>query len=300
MTQIITAISKKYVLLASDRRLTFITGPKKGEMKDDDTCKLVSLCHMSGIGYTGLAEIEGKATHEWIAAILAAERCSDPVCASRILGERARVALSGIDPTLRRQAFVLAGWYYIKGLSGLRPHWCVVSNMIDASGKSLSTVSESFGTFVHGLNDNEDIALSVIGQPLTLERGQLLERNLRKIVTREISAKEALRLLVDEVIHTSTKSNTVGRNILALCIPGAAAENHIATGKSILLATQPGDEGAPSFCYYNPTYNELKQLGPTTTCGGIAVTDVTTENDPSRQYQSASLRILALPNQREE
>lgn len=60
---------------------------------DDDTCKLVSLCNMSGIGYTGLAQIDGIPTHEWIAKTLASEQCSEPATACRLLAERARAAL---------------------------------------------------------------------------------------------------------------------------------------------------------------------------------------------------------------
>jgi len=73
MTQIIAAITQDYVLLVVDRKLTFLEGHKRGQCKDDDTCKLVSLCNMSGIGYTGLAEIDGIPTHEWIATTLASK-----------------------------------------------------------------------------------------------------------------------------------------------------------------------------------------------------------------------------------
>ena len=55
MTQIISVITKDYVLLASDRRLTIGEGPRQGQLVDDDTCKLISLCNTCGIGYSGLA-----------------------------------------------------------------------------------------------------------------------------------------------------------------------------------------------------------------------------------------------------
>jgi hypothetical protein len=62
----------------------------------------------------------------------------------------------------------------------------------------------------------------------------------------------------------------------------------------VLIATQPNEDAA-SFCYYDPTYSELQQFGPTITCGGLATTDVKTENDESQNRQSSQVRILALP-----
>src|SRR6266436_6449948 len=124
MTQVIAVITQKYVLLVADRRLTFLEGPMRGQLTDDDTCKLVSLCNMTGIGYTGLAQIDGIPTHEWIAKTLASEQCSDPGLASRLLAERASSALLSVPLNLRRQTFVIAGWGYFKNWTGLRSHLC--------------------------------------------------------------------------------------------------------------------------------------------------------------------------------
>ena len=111
-----------------------------------------------------------------------------------------------------------------------------------------------------------------------------------------MSPKAALRLLVDEVIHTSGQRHTVGKKVLALCIPRHAVQSGIETGRSAMIATQPNEHGA-SFCYFDPTYSELQQFGPAVTCAGRAVTDVTTEDNPLTGYQSSSLRILALPKE---
>jgi hypothetical protein len=134
MTQIIAAITHDYVLLASDRRLTIGEGPKTGESVDEDTCKLVCLCGAAGIGYTGLARIEGIPTHEWIAKNLAEGSCCDPANAERITLERATSAFSKI----RRwpQSFLMAGWAPFEKLSGLRPHLGLITNMIDGSMRS--------------------------------------------------------------------------------------------------------------------------------------------------------------------
>lgn len=76
MTQILTAMTNEYVLLATDRRLTYASGPKKGELFDDDECKLVNFCNYAGVAYSGLARIAGKPTYEWIGSVLADANCS--------------------------------------------------------------------------------------------------------------------------------------------------------------------------------------------------------------------------------
>ena len=294
MTQIIAAITQEYVLLVSDRRLTFLEGPARGQLADDDTCKLVSLCNICGIGYTGLARLEGVPTHEWIAKTLASEECSDPASASHVLSERATAALSGVSSALRRHTFVIAGWAYFENLMGLRPHVCAVTNMMDTSGQTLATAEGTFRILPDALGDERDLAVRVIGQSLMWGRRQHLERNIGKLITREISPKEALRLLVDEIVNSSASFSTVGKKVLALCIPRKAAHSAMESGRSGLLAMQPSEEAA-SFCYYDATYSELQQFGPTLTCGGFAATDLKTENDPSIDRQSSQMKVLALP-----
>jgi hypothetical protein len=294
VTQVIVAATHKYVLLASDRRLTFLSGTLKGQTADDDTCKLVSLCNICGIGYTGLAQIEGQPTHEWIAKTLAAEHCSDPAHASRTLQARASSAFSRVSFELRRHTFVIAGWACLQNLTGTRAHVCTISNMLDVFGRAVPSPLDHFNVFVGGLNDGDDVAVHQVGQTLPKDREQLLRRNLSKLIKREISAKAAMRLLVDEVVHSSTLNSSVGKKVLGLCIPLRAVESSIESGRSALLASLPCEDAA-SFCYFDPTYSELEQFGPTTTCGGFASTDARTENDPSTNFQSSQMRILAVP-----
>ncbi len=293
MTQVITAITNDYVLLVADRRLTYDVS---GQLADDNACKLVSLCNVCGIGYTGLAEIERIPTHEWIAMALAAEHCSDPSTASRILAARATIAFSR-KHKIHKHTFVITGWAYFENLTGLRPFVGFITNTMNEAGQLLPKASNNFCARTKALHDAEELWLSVSGEPVLLERGNALERNLRKLIAKEISSKAALRFLVDEVIHTAGQVNTVGNKILALCIPRKAAQETIDSGTSPLLAAQPNEDTA-SFCYFEPTYSELQQFGPTVTCGGSAFTDVKTQNDASTNFQSSSVKILAISNRR--
>jgi hypothetical protein len=294
MTQIISVITQQYALLASDRRLTFAEGPKKGQVTDDDTCKLVNFCNICGIGYTGLARIESIPTHEWIAKTLASANCDDPGLVGPILTQHAERALSSVSRSLRRQTFLMAGWAKFTGLPGLRSHFCVVTNAHDESGQVLTTVRKSFHYWARALRDDEDFLWDSIGQNLSEVRAQGLERNLRRLVARDIGPKEALRLLMDEIINTSAQEKSVGTKVLGFCIPKRSVEKQIETGHSMMIAQLPNENSA-AFTYFEPGYSELRQFGPTVICGEFAATDIRTENDPSRDYQSSEMRLLSLP-----
>ena len=216
LTQIISVITKEYALLASDRRLTYADGPRRGELFNDDTCKLISVCNFCGIGYSGLAKIEGCPTHEWVAKTLASANCSSPKDVSGILTERAGPALSMVRSSIRHQIFLMAGWWYFDVPPGLRSHFCIITNALDESGNMLVEPRESFDCRVRALRDEEEFLWHCVGQPIRQDRAKNLERNLRRLIAREIGPKETLRLLVDEIINTSTKEKcaSVGSKVL--------------------------------------------------------------------------------------
>jgi hypothetical protein len=86
----------------------------------------------------------------------------------------------------------------------------------------------------------------------------------------------------------------VGSKVLGFCIPRKSAQAYFETGRAGMLATEP-NLVATAFTYFEEGYSELQQYGPTFVCGGVAVTDVKTENDPSHDFQSSEFRLLSLP-----
>lgn len=292
-------ITKEYALLASDRKLTYAEGSFRGQEKENNACKLISLCNICGIGYSGLSEIEGSPTHEWVAKTLASANCRDPDLASRVLAEQAGRALLKVDHYLRRQIFLIAGWGHFDKAPGLRSHFCVITNVLDQKGRVLNKSRESFDRRIRALGDNEEFLWYSIGQSLNKERAQELERNLRRLVARDIGPKEALRLLVDEIVHTHgvERCATVGNKVLGFCIPRRSVEAQLRTGHSMALARFP-DENSVAFVYFDPKYSELRQYGPTFVCGEFAATDIETENDQTRDFQSSQMRLLSLPKRK--
>lgn len=293
MTQILAALTQEYVLVASDRQLTFVAGSRKGEVADDNACKLVSLCGIWGIAYTGFSQLQGIPTHEWIAVRLAEKGCKTAHAASLVLANAAAPALRAAAFSLEL-TFLIAGWARLADGQTLRPHFLLISNMYDPEGKSRPTPGADFFSFERVLKPDEVFAGRVIGEPLRKGRGNYLNRVLRRMLKHGAGPKPAMRAFVSEIHNTSRPGSTVGEKILAFSIPRSAAERTYRTGQFTLLATEP-DLLNTAFCYFDPEYSQLRQYGPTCVCGASAMTDIETESDPSRDYQSSSARILHLP-----
>jgi len=289
VTQILAALTHDYVLVASDRRLTFASGPRNGQVADDDTCKLVCLCGIWGIAYTGLATLDGMPTHEWIAVRLAENKCVSPYSAAQILGDAAAPALRAAGISLEL-TFLIAGWARLPDLT-LVPHFLLISNMHEAVGQLRAAPGQSFNRFERRLRSDEAYAARVVGQPLPNGRGKQLDRLLRRMLKHKVGPKPAMQAFAREILRTSEVRNSVGEKVLAFSIPIAAARQTYKTRNQMMLAMEPNLSNA-AFCYFDPAYSQLRQYGPTFTCGESAVTDVETENDPARDFQSSSMRIL--------
>jgi hypothetical protein len=297
VTQIIAVLTNEYALVASDRRLTYATGPLQGQTKDEDECKLVSLCSVNTIAYTGLAQIEGVPTHHWIAKTLAAANCRDPFTASDVLEQRATNAFASIPTKFRTQVFLITGWAQYEEPPGLHPHFVMVTNRHDAEGRPLAQPSDTFVSLLMVLRESKPFIAHVIGQPLREERKRELSRNIGRLVSREIGPKETLRLLVDEIVNTSMsdRNGSVGAKILGCCVPRRAAEESLNTGQFMMIAKQP-DDVFVTFAYFEPGFSDFRQYGPTMTCGEVAATEFVGENDPDRPGdQTVQMKILAWP-----
>lgn len=247
-------------------------------------------------GCSGLAALGGSPTHEWIAKTLAAQNCRDAATASEILVKATSSAIPPVHAELRRQIFLLSGWAYFGDPPTLRSHFCIVTNALDETGQLLPLPRAQFDRTIRSLKDDEAFLWYAIGQPLGQDRVSPFERNLRRLVARDIGPKEVLRLLVAEVLHTHhTKTpRTVGKKILGFCIPKKAVELQLQTGQSMALAQLP-DESTVAFTYFDPVHSELLQYGPTFVCGEFAATDIETQSDPTRDFQSSKMRFLSLP-----
>lgn len=291
MTQVIAVTTQRSVFLVADRRLTYGPGPRKGELVDDDTCKLVSLGGVCAIGYTGLADLGAQPTHEWVATLLAAANCDRGSAAARILTEKSTELFSRL-PGPFSHSFVMVGWARFNGLP--RPYIIEITNCRGADGSLLETPVHEFVALVSPLEPDAPPNVRVVGQPLrTAARDPVLRRMLRRLEERGVSDRTILKLLVDEIVCTARSCSSVGQKVLATVVPRRAVAERVAGGYSRLAANEPTETEA-SFSYFEPGYSGVVQYGPTFVANGWAFSKVEAMTDGARQ--ALEVKVLHQPS----
>src|SRR5262245_37528625 len=70
MTLILSCLTNDYVLQVSDRRLTFLGGPRSGQVMDDDRNKAVVWNSIIAFAYTGVTPVDDERTDIWLTRTL--------------------------------------------------------------------------------------------------------------------------------------------------------------------------------------------------------------------------------------
>lgn len=299
MTQIISAITADYAILAADRRITSFG---TGEVLEEDSCKMVNIQNTCGVAYTGISRIEGLDTHEWIAITLARAKCTQIGDSMPALRKAADVAFRSIPKDRSRHTFVFCGWSRIKDYHDLRPCMAIVTNSYDESMQPLKVPGDQFVMRLRRLSREEDIYFDVQGQPLSdNSRYTHIDSQLRSLSSRRIPPNAATRLLAREIHRTSgmTRSGvanggnpTVGPSLLTMCIPRAAAEGVFAGRPTHMLATEANFSDA-TFSHFDPERDEEIQYGPAGVHGGFAIGPF--EGRSKGDFQRAAFTFLYMP-----
>jgi hypothetical protein len=171
-----------------------------------------------------------------------------------------------------------------------------VTNARSPDNRALAASSDSFVRIFHTLRRNSTFELIVIGQPLRSNRVHKLRRKIRRFADRRISSRETLKLLVEEIVHTSQSNPTVGSKVVAMSIPIKAIARSLATNFGPpMLPSQPDHDEGVTFAYFEPAYSDLVQYGPTFVCNGYAFADVLAARDGDDR--ATSMRFIAKPRQ---
>jgi hypothetical protein len=298
VTQIICALTPDCVFMVSDRLLTYGDGRRRGQTFLDEECKLVSLGNFACIGYTGLARMGGRPTHEWIAKKLAEANTVGPGTVAATLAAEAPKAFGRVSSEMCSLTFLLAGWWWFSKAPRLEPFYQVISNAYADNGELLAKPSATFRSRLSVLSTRPTVVgLRTVGIRLHPERMKNLHRTIRRHAKHAVTPKETLRLMVDEVRHTHASqgaNRVVGDKVLAVSIPKRAADAQLRTGQSFVFAADANRDSA-TFGYFDPSRDDFLQFGPTFVLGDIAHTGVVTESDPSKSYQSVRFTILHRP-----
>lgn len=290
MTQLIGVVTPRSVLLAADRRVTSIA---TGAVLNDDTCKMVSVCNVAAIAYTGLAALDGIPTYEWICHRIVDVAATRVATAVASLERAATQSFSRLTArALYPHTFLLAGYdSLVKG--GVQPHLAIITNTRDAEGRRLDSPSSVFRTFIYVKPPSIRLYAHFEGGRFTDQRRATLVRNLGRAYSRNCTDEPLLRLMSQAIVDSSKLPTfSVGERVLAMAIPEESLRQ---PNQASVLLTGPAAAAHATFGYFIPGVARVIQLGPAFACGGSALVDLETENDPARNYQSSSVRILRMP-----
>jgi len=114
VTLILAFVSDEYVMVASDRRITWTIGGARDRNEDTEN-KAVVLCGHFLMGYAGFARLGGVKTEQWIVETLA--DVPDPSDYFRVLAAKAERAVTAMKQPLSRSghAFIAVGFAAKRG-----------------------------------------------------------------------------------------------------------------------------------------------------------------------------------------
>jgi hypothetical protein len=225
MTLVLTCLTQEHIVQVADRRLTL----SSGALYDDDTNKAVFYGGRVAVAYTGLAQMEGKPTAEWIGWCM--KDASKTEEAMGLVAKRAERYLSGANVQDKRFAVVATGWATLRGAAPIRPFMCVVSNFMNEEWKWLPSPSDRLIMKTIFLGDRNSHLLFAAGQPLLPQEAIYVVRLVRRAIEHKTSAILLARIVGDMIQHiahgTDQRATRVGKGmIIHLLSRRALLEGH--------------------------------------------------------------------------
>jgi len=253
MTLVLTCLTKRFVIQASDRRLTFADGPRRGQIKDDERNKAVVLANAATFAYTGLAEIgpEGR-TDYWLLDVLIASPTLREVYRNLKTGatREFREIATRLPNLDRRHAFVAGGWTRASrdANAPMVPYVATVSNAVDPSGDGLRAPTDEFQFHQRFLNPATPFYAHAVGARFEKDDRARFELSLRKVLKRNAEPTAMAQCLVRAIRATSVRHPVVGQSVLVVSLPKTMAER----GGAFLRISETGrfDPDAATSVYF--------------------------------------------------
>lgn len=242
MTLILNFATDDFALQISDRRLTFVEGPNTGNVAEDDSNKAVMVGHRMSFGYTGLANLAGERTDDWLARTAADGDVVDLKAVCDRIAERASTKFRQLpwNRSIKRHAFVGVGWSTWPSHPPLQPMLCTISNALGSDGEWLPEATDEFTLRVNGWGHvGGGFRIASAGQTLTANEKYPIWRLLRRCVKRNCGPLALMRALVMAMDFVADRYKTVGRNLMFVSLPRTVAENYVSSGTSMFIASAP-------------------------------------------------------------
>ena len=221
MTLILGCLTRDFVVLASDRRLTAFD---TGKVVDEDENKMVILCGVGIIGYSGISRIDGQFVERWVVdQLLKVGTDEDPLLA---LARAATISFNRMPYRLdiKRHAFAVAGYAKLRSLPDdpALPMATAVTNAMDNEWNWLDKAESSFRLVKpHGIRPRISNMIFWTGAALKSSESAILKRQIRRVL--EQRNHNPLGGVVDTLVTgvraVSRRNSTVGPNVLATVMP---------------------------------------------------------------------------------
>jgi hypothetical protein len=260
VTLLLTCITHRFVVQASDRLLTF----PNGSVADEKANKATVLGNHATFAYTGLARCSVTETTD---ALLARCLGRHEESLDRLFGYLAKEArqsirsldLPGVSPSnrrvVRRTSFVGGGYFAEKkirikklpSLDELKPFLAVISNAQGITEEWRPLADQDFSSVTEILQPNVLFMLHAAGQPFDGPDRLRLERSIRRSLNRITHPEPIARLLTRAIREVADRNEYVGPNVMCTMVRRRRAITPPGTFQSGAI---PATRGRPEADYF--------------------------------------------------
>lgn len=258
MTLILTLLAREHIVQVADRRLTW----PDGRLADDDTNKAVFYCGRVAVAYTGVSQIEGKCTAEWIGSCMKDHTQVEE--AMNHVADRAERYFRQIDWPDKKLAVVATGWGMHRGELPIRRFICVASNFM----------TDSWEWQIYGpmqvrtrLLDDTASHIFVVGQRLYPGEMVRLTRLMKRTAERGNTVISWVRLLQNMVQSSASRNERVGKGMITHLLSRKA----VVEGRSLIVTPLTLD--CNSFLYTSKEGRTDQFQGAVIACKGTLLTN---------------------------
>lgn len=275
MTLILTCLTNDVIYQISDRRLTSFSPPRAPI--DEESNKAVFVNGRVVFGYTGISQVNGQRTDDWLAHAVASAASQDMAEVANAIKDEASSAFRRMSfaSRFKRHAFQGAGWFTNPDGPGLRPGVLTIHNALDSETREWLPYAEGEFRLIsefHKLKQNQFVLTSVGLRPTAVERSavyQLIRKCVHRRRGRQNGILYALIVSMRWLSERYEPNSPIGRNLMVVSLPKVAAEQYAQTGQFMALASAP-DPNMVTFLDI-PEHGRPVNYGPHFVIGGAIV-----------------------------
>lgn len=260
MTLLLTCVTERFVVQASDRLLTYTDGSPA----DVRANKVTVLGNHATFAYTGLSQCSvTESTDVLLARCLAQYEISFDRQLSYLAKEAAR-SIRGLPlprvpeserRVVRRTSFVGGGYIGIKkfrlnkipSANDLYPFIAVISNAQGVTEQWRPQADQNFTSTIKFLESEELFLLHAAGQPFEGPERLNLERSIRRSLTKITHPEPIARLLTHAIRAVAARNIRVGTNVMSTMVRRSQALKAPGTFQSGAIPANPGRPEADYF-----------------------------------------------------